>query len=116
MTEELTLLKSVHGEAKSLDGIGKRFFGSRLHEDLGEKLLAISAVELNFYKRILLFETRDHRLGFFEIHRGIKDHFAFLLCPFNQLLSARRCGELRRLKNENHTEQEKQRIENRIYC
>src|SRR5947208_16892708 len=89
MAQLLTLLERMHREAQSLDGIGKGFFCSRLHKDLGKKLLAVGSVELNFHKRVLLLKTRDHRLGFFPIHRGTADQLTSLPRAFAQHLPAR---------------------------
>jgi len=95
----LILLKRVHGEAKSLDGISKGFFSSCLDEYFGKELFTVGSVDLNFYKRIFLLETRDHRVGFFEIHGRIENHLAFLLGAFNPLLLAGGCGKLRGRKS-----------------
>src|SRR6185503_11784456 len=105
----------MHAEAKSLNDIGHGPLCSRLHKYLGEELFAVGAVELNFYKRILLLKTRDHHVGLFEIHRGIEDHFTFLFRAFDELLPARGREKLRGYKNEEHSEQRRQRKENPIF-
>src|SRR5439155_21327014 len=115
MTQLLTLLKRMHREAQSLDGIGKGFFCSRLHKDLGKKLFAVGSVELNFHKRVLLLKTRDHRLGFFEIHRGIEDQLSFFLCPINQLLPARGERRGRRVKYDKRPKEKKPRSDQSLF-
>ena len=115
MTQLLTLLEHMHREAQSLDGIGKGFFCSRLHKDLGKKLFAVGSVELNFHKRVLLLKTRDHRLGFFEIHRGIEDQLSFFLCAFDQQLPARGERRGRRIKYDKRTKQKKPRMDQSVF-
>src|SRR5215467_10545006 len=99
----------MHGETKSLDGIGGGLFRFCLYKYFGQELFAVGAIELDFQKRVFSLKALDNSVGFFEIHRGIEDHLALFFRPFNQLLFVCSRGSSRESKNVDQVSKERSR-------